>query len=124
MRLGLVVALIAAFLISACGRSRVPRPPGATAAEREYARRAEPKPPALAALYDRSCKTCHGFGNRGAPLVGRASDWAPRLAARGADGLLASVKNGRNDMPPGGICPQCSDDDYRRLVAFMSRKPE
>jgi cytochrome c5 len=124
MRLGLVVALIAAFSISGCGRSQVPKPPEPTAAEMEYAARAEPTPPALAALYDRSCKTCHGLGNRGAPLVGRGADWAPRLAARGAGGLLASVKNGRNAMPPGGLCPDCTDEDYRQIVAFMSTEPK
>ena len=94
------------------------------AAEIDAAARAEPEPPALAALYDRSCKTCHGLGNRGAPLVGRIADWAPRRAARGVDGLLASVKKGRGAMPPGGLCPDCSDDDDRRIIAFMSGAPK
>jgi cytochrome c5 len=52
------------------------------------------------------------------------TDWAPRLAARGADGLLASVKKGRGAMRPGGLCPDCSDEDDRRIIAFMSSAPK
>jgi cytochrome c5 len=117
-------AFSAAVLLASCGRPQTLRPAGPTAAELDIAARAEPQPPALAALYDRSCKTCHGLGNRGAPLVGRIADWVPRIAARGADGLLASVKKGRGAMPPGGICPDCSDDDDRRIIAFMSGAPK
>jgi len=120
----LAFAAISAAVLLACGRPQTARPPGPTAAEIDYAARAEPEPPALAGLYDRSCKNCHGLGNRGAPLVGRMADWAPRLAARGADGLLASVRKGRGAMPPGGVCPECSDDDNRRIIAFMSSAPK
>ena len=123
MRQDVFVALSAAFLLASCGRPQRAPPPPPTAAEIDYASRAEPQPAALAALFDRSCKNCHGLGNSGAPLVGRISAWAPRIAARGADGLLASVKKGRNAMPPGGLCPDCSDDDYRRIIAFMSTEP-
>ena len=123
MRQDVFVALSAALLLASCGRPQTAQPPPPTAAEIDYASRAEPQPAALAALFDRSCKNCHGLGNSGAPLVGRISAWGPRIAARGADGLLASVKKGRNAMPPGGLCPDCSDDDYRRIIAFMSMEP-
>ena len=123
MRQEVFVALSAAFLLASCGRPQTAQPPRPTAAEIDYALRAEPQPAALAALFDRSCKNCHGLGNSGAPLVGQISAWAPRIAARGADGLIASVKKGRNAMPPGGLCPDCSDDDYRRIIAFMSTEP-
>ena len=64
------------------------------------------------------------MAGNGAPLVGRTSAWAPRVAARGPDGLIASVKAGRNAMPPRGLCPDCSDDDYRAIIAFMSGRPD
>ena len=118
------MALAVACVLSACGRTEAPRPPGPTAAETDYALRAEPAPPALAALFDRSCKNCHGVAGNGAPLVGQISAWAPRLSARGADGLLQSVKKGRNAMPAGGLCPDCTDDEYRRIIAFMSTEPK
>ncbi|RBP05702.1 cytochrome c5 [Roseiarcus fermentans] len=121
MRQGLFAAAFAALLTASCGQSAQPARP--TAAEVEYAARAEPSPPALAALYDRSCRTCHGSAASGAPLAGQVSAWAPRLAARGADGLLASFRKGRNAMPPGGLCPDCGDDDARRIIAFMSTEP-
>lgn len=124
MRSGLFAALAVAALLTACGRSHeAARPPSATQAEIDFALRAEPSPPALAALFDRSCKNCHGVAGNGAPLVGQTSAWAPRIVARGPDGLLASVKNGRNAMPPRGLCP-CTDDDYRAIIAFMSGRPE
>jgi len=37
---------------------------------------------------------------------------------------LASVRKGRGAMPPGGLCPECSDDDYQRIIAFMSSAPK
>ena len=124
MRTGVFVALAAAVLLASCGRShQVAHAPDPSQAEIDYALRAEPSPPALAALFDRSCKNCHGVAGNGAPLVGRTSAWAPRIAARGPDGLLASVKNGRNAMPPRGLCP-CTDDDYRAIIAFMSGRPD
>ena len=125
MRPSLFAALSAALLLSSCGRPQpTAQPPHPTPAEIEHALRAEPEPAAQAALFDRSCKNCHGVAGNGAPLVGQTSAWAPRLAARGADGLLVSVKKGRNAMPPGGLCPDCSDDDYRRIIAFMSTEPK
>ncbi len=124
MRPSLFAALTAAVLLASCGRSHQgAHPAGPSQAEIDYALRAEPSPPALAALFGRSCKNCHGVAGNGAPLVGRTSDWAPRIAARGPDGLLASVKNGRNAMPPRGLCP-CADDDYRAIIAFMSGRPD
>jgi cytochrome c5 len=124
MRSRLFAVVSAAVLLASCGRSHEgAKPPSATPAEIDFALRAEPSPPALKALFDRSCKNCHGVAGNGAPLVGQTSAWAPRIAARGPEGLLASVKTGRNAMPPRGLCPDCTDDDYRAIIAFMSAKP-
>jgi cytochrome c5 len=122
-RLFAVLSVLApvAALLAGCGSQTSPARP--TPAEIDYASRAAPEPPAVAALYARSCRNCHGLVASGAPLAGQVSAWAPRLAARGADGLLLSVKKGRNAMPPGGLCPDCSDEDYRRIIAFMTTEP-
>ncbi len=118
------MALSVTFLLASCDRPQIARSPTPTTTEIAYALRAEPEPRAVAALYDRSCKNCHGVAGNGAPLAGQISAWAPRVSARGADGLLDLVKKGRNAMPPRGLCPDCTDDDYRRIIAFMSKGPK
>jgi len=35
--------------------------------------------------------------------------------------LINSVKNGMTQMPAGGLCSGCSDDDYRKLIEYMSK---
>jgi cytochrome c5 len=74
---------------------------------------------ALQAKYDGSCVQCHNSGVAGAPIIHDETAWAPRLA-KGLEALLASVKGGLGTMPPGGNCGNCSDDDYRTLITYMS----
>lgn len=75
-------------------------------------------PPDMA-KYEKSCKGCHGTGAAGAPVAGNAMDWEPRIA-KGIDALLASVKNGFGNMPPKGLCADCTDADFTALIKFMS----
>ena len=53
--------------------------------------------------YAASCGACHAVGGAGAPATGNAEAWAPRMA-KGMEALVASVRNGLNAMPPGGLC--------------------
>ena len=69
--------------------------------------------------FNRSCQVCHGTGAAGAPKVGDAAAWAPRLE-KGMPALLESVHNGLNAMPPKGMCFDCSDEDYTALIEYMS----
>nr|WP_326544573.1 c-type cytochrome [Luminiphilus syltensis] len=71
------------------------------------------------AKYSASCAACHAVGVAGAPKTGDAAAWAPRLE-KGMDALVLSVKNGLNAMPPGGLCADCSDEDYKALITYMS----
>lgn len=72
----------------------------------------------LAERYERSCLTCHGV--RGAaPLTGHAPSWQPRLK-QGTDALLRHTREGLRGMPAMGLCPDCSDQDLRELITFMS----
>jgi len=73
--------------------------------------------------YQASCFACHSSGAAGAPKTGDAAAWAPRLE-KGMDTLVTSVKNGLNGMPPGGICMDCSDDEYKALIEFMAKPAE
>ena len=71
------------------------------------------------AKYQSTCFACHGTGAAGAPKAGDAQAWAPRVE-QGLDTLLATVKSGKNAMPPGGLCADCSDADYKELIEYMS----
>jgi cytochrome c5 len=69
--------------------------------------------------YNKACVVCHAAGVANAPKLGSAEDWKPRLA-KGVDKLVISIKNGLGAMPPRGMCADCSDADYKALIAYMS----
>lgn len=64
------------------------------------------------------CVACHGSGAPGIPQVGDKEAWAPRVAL-GADALVASVMNGKNAMPPMGLCGECSEAEIRNAVEHI-----
>jgi len=72
-------------------------------------------------IYDSKCKVCHETGAAGAPKTGDKDAWAPRIAA-GSDSLMNSVINGKNAMPPKGTCMDCSDDDLKAAMEYMTSK--
>jgi cytochrome c5 len=66
------------------------------------------------------CGACHEYGVSGAPKTGDAAQWEPRLA-KGMDALVASIKQGVAPyMPPYGGCANCTDEDFKALVKYMS----
>ncbi|WOX06576.1 c-type cytochrome [Microbulbifer pacificus] len=69
--------------------------------------------------YKSSCYICHDTGVANAPKLHDVEAWKPRLD-KGTDALLNSIKNGLNAMPAGGMCSDCSEDDYKALIQFMS----
>ena len=71
------------------------------------------------AKYKQTCSACHSMGVAGAPKAFDAAAWAPRLAT-GMDALVASVTNGKNAMPPSGLCMDCTADQYKLLINYMS----
>lgn len=75
---------------------------------------------ALATKYEATCAACHETGAANAPRAHDDASWAPRLA-KGEDALLKSVRIGMLAMPPMGRCEDCSEADFRALIAFMSR---
>ncbi|MDZ7684143.1 MAG: c-type cytochrome [Gammaproteobacteria bacterium] len=120
LRAGLALVL---FLLVSCGgepaqddkATKITPSP----ADIERATSMQPADEALARIYNRSCRNCHGITGVGAPLTGHAAAWEPRLEARGREGLLASTKFGYRFMPARGLCPACSDDEYLALIDFM-----
>ncbi|HYQ71214.1 MAG TPA: c-type cytochrome [Gammaproteobacteria bacterium] len=69
-------------------------------------------------VYNSKCIICHGSGVAGAPKTGDHTAWQPRIE-QGMDVLLVSVVNGKGNMPPRGMCPECSDSDLVDAIQFM-----
>lgn len=110
-RLALVLLTLAACAPPA------PAEPGADAIAAAAA--AAPEDARLAALYNRSCRTCHTAAGMGAPLTHDRTAWDERWA-KGEDALVQSTIAGLNGMPPGGQCFSCTPQDYRALIRFMA----
>ncbi|MDH4127006.1 MAG: c-type cytochrome [Gammaproteobacteria bacterium] len=85
----------------------------------------EPEPVATALtgpqVYNSACIACHGPGIGGAPIVGDAAAWAPRIA-QGTDTLnqhaLAGF-TGAGYMPPKGGRLDLSDQEILDAVTYM-----
>jgi cytochrome c5 len=72
-------------------------------------------------IYSRTCGVCHQAGVANAPKTGDAAAWKARIDAKGAEAMLASVKDGLNAMPPKGMCMDCTDGEYQALIDFMAK---
>jgi cytochrome c5 len=69
-------------------------------------------------IYNTYCIACHVNGVAGAPRIGHAEEWQPRID-KGIDTLLANAIKGFNAMPPRGICSNCSDEELRHTILYM-----
>jgi cytochrome c5 len=71
--------------------------------------------------YQRYCFSCHASGVSGAPPMGNAAAWAPRLA-QGEQILLQHTIEGLPSagMPPRGMCLQCTDQDLSDAIHYMT----
>lgn len=72
-------------------------------------------------VYQAKCTVCHASGAAGAPKVGTAGDWEPRIA-KGMDTLYASAISGFKGMPPKGLCMDCSETEIKAAVDYMVDK--
>lgn len=72
------------------------------------------------AVYKKACMSCHMTGAAGAPKVGDASAWKPRID-KGAPALLQSAITGvpGTAMMARGTCGACTDDDLKAAVDYM-----
>lgn len=77
------------------------------------------------AIYNKACTTCHATGLAGAPKLGDAADWGPRVA-QGAEILYTHSIKGftgkKGMMPPKGGFMNLSDDEVKAAVNFMVDK--
>jgi len=72
-------------------------------------------------LYSIYCASCHSAKGSEAPQAFNASIWKPRLD-KGPDKVLANTIKGIGNMPPQGMCIECTQADLRELVRYMSGK--
>ena len=63
------------------------------------------------------CVACHAAGVAGAPKIGDAEAWGPRIE-QGTDALYQSVFNGKGVMPPRGGS-SASDEEIMAVVDYM-----
>ena len=69
-------------------------------------------------VYKKSCLSCHSTGAAGAPKLGNAGDWAPRIS-KGMEVLYANALKGINAMPPKGLCMDCTDEEIKVTVDYI-----
>jgi cytochrome c5 len=72
-------------------------------------------------VYKSTCVACHGAGVAGAPKVGDAAGWAPRLKA-GYDKVVGIALKGLNAMPAKGGNPDLDDIEVARAVVYMANQ--
>ncbi|MDN5561912.1 c-type cytochrome [Psychrobacter glacincola] len=75
----------------------------------------------IATTYDNSCAACHDSGALNAIKKGDSAKWQQLIKQKSMPTLINSVKSGMTQMPAGGLCNSCSDDDYRKLIEYMSK---
>lgn len=71
-------------------------------------------------VYQGQCMACHGTGAAGAPKLGDAEAWAPRIKT-GFEALLNSALKGKGAMAPQGG-GEFTDVEVARGVVFMANK--
>ncbi len=71
-------------------------------------------------VYTAQCSGCHGAGMLGAPKLGDAQTWAPRIT-QGYDVLLTSALKGKNSMSAQGG-GDYSDVEIGRAVVYMTNQ--
>ncbi|WP_343229221.1 c-type cytochrome [Psychrobium sp. MM17-31] len=85
---------------------------------------AKPAGPRTAAdIYQTTCFACHGTGAAGAPKKGDKAAWAPRVA-QGIDKMFDHAWKGFTGstgvMPAKGTCMNCSEDEIKATIKFMT----
>ena len=71
-------------------------------------------------VFGAQCTACHATGALGAPKLGDAAAWGPRIKT-GFDALLHSAFAGKGQMPPQGG-GDFSDFEIARAVVYMTGK--
>jgi cytochrome c5 len=74
-----------------------------------------------AAVYTAVCAACHATGLAGAPKIGDAGAWGPRIG-QGYDTLLKHAVEGIRAMPAKGGNPDLDDVEVARALVYMANQ--
>ncbi len=110
-----IAALAFTAMLAACGNPA----DNSALIDEASSRKLSPADAELAAIYDRSCRSCHTVAATGSPLSGDEAAWKPRLD-KGMDTLVDNVVAGFGGMPPFGLCMDCDADQFEALIRFMA----
>lgn len=70
-------------------------------------------------VYNKTCALCHATGIAGAPKLGNAADWAPRMSGGNVRLYTSALKGTAKGMPAKGGNPAFSDAEVKAAVDFM-----
>lgn len=122
LRLGL---LLSCALLAACSPDAPPPSPATVAAvaPREFPSFDDEHLQAGRAVWMGTCKGCHDVGIAGAPLLGDAAAWAPRIA-QGREVLVVHARDGHfgpkgTMMPARGGKDSLTDAEVAAAVDYM-----
>lgn len=92
-------------------------------------------------IYNSACVTCHATGIANAPKIHDQTAWQarfddaltkvkqanPNLAVKDQNDaalnyMVGIIKQGLHAMPPGGMCPNCTDAEYKAAIEYMRSK--
>jgi cytochrome c5 len=73
------------------------------------------------AVYKGACAACHGTGAAGAPKIGDAAAWGPRIR-QGFDTLVKHAVDGFKAMPPKGGNAALDPIEVARAVAYLGNQ--
>ena len=109
---GRVFLIVWLLSIAGCGNGESPAKPAKELASGEQ-------------TYQRFCISCHSSGISGAPPVGNAQAWAPRIA-QGDEVLLQRTVEGMPSagMPPRGMCIACTDQELLDAIHYMTSRSQ
>ena len=79
---------------------------------------ASPMTQSAQAIVAEKCADCHSSGKNGAPRIGAAAEWAPRLSV-GVDKAVINAIRGHKGMPSRGGLDSLSDAEMRSAALFM-----
>lgn len=124
-----LLPILCIALLSACGKqepataSNTPEPAAAPVTSATAAPAVVDSATARGeSTYKKTCFLCHGTGAGGAPMLGDATEWAPRIA-NGNELLyqhaIAGFTGDKGVMPPKGGNVALSDDEVKATVDYM-----
>lgn len=122
MKKTLLIILFGSLGLAGCGEPAATGSGGGAPLLEVASRALVPANAEIAAIYNRSCRSCHTVAATGAPLTGDVAGWAPRME-KGMDALVTSVVEGFGGMPPFGLCMDCDVEEFEALISFMAAAP-